>query len=571
MPLYDFQEDIQNRAFQAWAEPNVFNLLVTLATGGGKTVWTSDTIRKFNRPTCAIAHRDQLVSQLSLALTRDDIWHDLIAPKKTQQEIIRLHHDTFGYSRYRYRSDIRVAGVDSLRSFDVRDRWLSQVGLVVQDEGHHVQKDNKWGEAMALFPNAFGAFLTAHALRGDRRGLGRIASGLADRLVLGPCARDLIGRGFLTDYDIYCPLNDLDFSDVQVSRKTGDYIQPQLRAATHKSKQLVGDIVREYLKYAAGKLGVTFAVDVEDAKKIAAAYNAAGVPAEIITAKTPISVRGKFMRMFRARQLLQLVSVDCLGEGVDVPAIEVVSMGRRTASFQLYAQQLGRALRVLVSDMQARFWASYGDAERLLCIAGSTKPKAIIIDHVGNTTYFAQYHGRPCSRQQYDLGDQGQPTRRALDALRPCLGCAKPYERFLTQCPYCGYIPEVSARSSPEQVEGDIGLLDPAVLAAMQTEIQKIDAPEPVSNGGVIGNSIAKLHREKQFHQATLRHAITLWGGWRHDSGEDVRTMQRRFFAAFGVDVLSAQTLGIREAESLELRVRNDLSANGRVEGSYAH
>ena len=569
MPLYDFQADVQGRGFQAWHEPNVFNLLWNVPTGGGKTVLMGDTIQQFNTATCAIAHRQELVSQISLALNRENIPHGILAPKKTQQQIIKLHHDTHGYSRYNYRSDVRVAGVDSLRDYDTKDRWLAQVGLVVQDEAHHVLKANKWGRAMALFPNARGLFLTAHAIRADGCGLGRSASGLVDRLVLGPSCRDLISRGFLTDYDVYWPQSDLDFSDVQISRETGEYIQPQLRAATHRSKQLVGDVVAQYLKYAEGKLGVTFAVDIEDAKKIATAYNAAGVRAEIITSKTPIDVRGKFMRMFRLRQLQQLVSVDCLGEGVDVPAIEVVSMARRTASFQVFAQQLGRALRVMVSDDQARNWATYGDIERLVRIAASAKKKAIVIDHVGNTAYFAQYHGRPCSRQQYDLDDRdSMPARRAIDSLRPCLECAKPYERFLVACPYCGTVPEIATRGLPEQVEGDLVLMDPAAIEALKVNIAQIDGPAPDVSGlpRVIANTQLARHRDKQFHQATLRHAMTIWGGWRKHLGEEDRVAHRRFYAMFGVDVLTAQALGVADATALELKVRNDLNANGIVE-----
>jgi DNA repair protein RadD len=564
VPLYDFQADVQGRGFQAWAEPNVFNLIEVMPTGGGKTVLMGDTIQKFNTATCAIAHRQELVSQISLALNRENIPHAIHAPKPVIQAILKVHHETHGYSRYSYRSDIRVAGVDSLRDFESKDGWLSRVGLVVQDEGHHVLRANKWGKAMALFPNARGLLLTAHALRADGCGLGRTGSGVADRLILGPSCRDLINRGFLTDYETYCPSNDLDFSGVQVSRETGEYIQPQLRAATHKSKQLVDDVVKWYLNVAGGKLGVTFAVDIDEAKKMAAAYNKAGVPAEIITSKTPITVRSKFMRLFRARRLLQLVSVDCLGEGVDVPAIEVVSMARRTASFQVYAQQLGRALRIMVEDAQARAWSSYGDGERLACIAASRKRKAIIIDHVGNTAYFAQYHGPPCSRQFYDLNDHDGPARRPLDSLRPCIGCAKPYERYRIECPYCGHVPEMVQRSTPDQVEGDLVLLDPKVLESMRQNVTSFDTAPNVSNySPAVATFQLAIHGKKMSGQASLRHAMLLWGGWCNSQINDDRVMFKKFYATFGIDVLGAQTLGVADAGALEQRIRTDLLSHG--------
>ena len=69
-------------------------------------------------------------------------------------------------------------------------------------------------------------------------------------------------------------------------------------------------------------------------------YRGVGVAAEIIAAKTPLAVRGQLIRQFRARNILQLVSVDVLGEGV----VDTVARSRSrehgavatTASFRNY-------------------------------------------------------------------------------------------------------------------------------------------------------------------------------------------------------------------------------------------
>jgi DNA repair protein RadD len=565
MTLRDFQQSVEDKAFQLWAEPNIFNLQPVLPTGGGKTVLIASVTARMDVPTCAIAHRQELVSQMSLAFNREKVPHAILAPKKVQQQIIRLHHETHGYSRYSYRSDVRVAGVDTLANHDKKDRWLSNVGLVIQDEGHHVLQENKWGRAMALFPNARGFFPTAHSLRADGLGLGRSGSGLVDRLILGPSCRDLITRGFLTDYDVYCPESDINFSEVEISPITGEYKQRELRNVTHRSKRLVGDVVENYLRYAAGKLGVTFAVDIEEAQKLASAYQAAGVPAQVITSKTPIDVRAKLMRQFRERLLLQLVSVDCLGEGVDVPAIEVVSLARLTASFQLYAQHIGRALRVMVESQYADFWGTYSDEARLRIIAASAKPKAIIIDHVGNTIHFAPFHGRVCSRQSYSLDDAPVKTRNGLDELRICIQCAKPYERYYTECPYCGYTPEVGSRQLVEHVDGDLTLLDPAVLEGMRIRVAKIDAPA-MPYPGAVGGAIQKNHYNRQRQQVILRHAIDLWGGWRKHVGDTSRMADKLFYLTFGIDGLSAKALGMPEAIKLESKIQAELYKHNVVD-----
>lgn len=562
--LRDFQIDVKDRGYSAWHEPNVFNIMPIMATGAGKTVLVGEVIREMQTATCGIAHRQELVAQMSLALCRERIQHSIIAPKKTQRVIIKLHHDTFGYSTWHHRADVRVAGIDSLRAYDKTDRWLGQVGLVVQDEGHHVLRGNKWGNGMGLFPNARGLFPTAHGLRADGKGLGRQGSGLVDKFIIGPHARMLIDRGFLTDYQLACPQSDIDFSEVPISPTTGDYVAPKLRAVTHASKQIVGDAVKCYLKWAAGKLGVTFAVDVEEAKKLAIAFNALGVRAEVITADTPIEVRGQFMKDFRARRILMLVSVDCLGEGVDVPAIEVIIMARRTASFQLYAQMFGRGLRTMV-DCDPDVWNTLSDAERLYRISISAKPFALVIDLVGNFCH----HGPPDVPREYYLGDDSRANERATDAipLRPCVNpeCAQPYERYLPACPYCGNEPVPAGRSAPEQVDGDILLLDMETLKAMRAAIKKIDGAVYMPNaaGPEARKHIFHTHMERQNAQQILRTTMRLWGGWRTHVGETDRMAHRRFFHTFGIDVMTAQTLGREEAMGLEARIKEQLDKVG--------
>jgi DNA repair protein RadD len=555
--LHDFQQNIKREVFEAWQDSNCLNVMPVSPTGSGKTVLFCDIIRTFNAPTCAIAHRQELVSQAALSLNREGVPHGIIAPKGTIRQIIALEMETHGHSHYNSRAPVRVAGVDTLRNHDPKDRWLSAVQLVVQDEGHHVLKANKWGAAMRLFPAARGLFPTAHAVRADGAGLGRHADGLVDSLVVGPSCRELINRGFLTDYRLICPPSDVDISAVPVGA-AGDFSLPQLRAAVHRSGTIVGDVVRHYLKFAAGKLGVTFTVDVESATDVANAYNAAGVPAAVITAKTPVDVRAKLMSRFRARQLLQLVSVDVLGEGVDVPAIEVVSMARHTASFQLYAQQFGRALRCMIASEVWAHWGAYTDAQRLAFIAASTKPKAIIIDHVQN---YAR-HGLPDKPRGYNLGRR-ERSRRANDSipLRVCVNpeCLQAYERVLVQCPYCGLKPEPAGRSSPEQVDGDLVELDPEVLRQMRGEIDRIDSAPAVPRGlqgTPAAFAIQRNHYDRQAAQLRLRDAIALWAGWQFHRGRSQSEGYRGFFHSFGVDVMSAQALNTKDAAELEARVR---------------
>jgi hypothetical protein len=268
------------------------------------------------------------------------------------------------------------------------------------------------------------------------------------------------------------------------------------------------------------------------------------------------------MRKFAARQILMLVSVDCLGEGVDVPAIECVIMLRRTASWQLMCQQFGRALRVLVDKPYMDVWEQYSDLERLAIIANSSKPKAIIIDLVGNILWHAKVRGLPDSRQKYSLLSGISVRNSDAIPLRTCLECKQPYEQWLIACPHCGAIPVPANRSTPELVEGDVIELDPSVLRALRGEAERVMGAfyAPKGTPPHIMKSIARKHHDRYSAQVQLRHTMMIYGGWQKHLGRSDREAQKMFFIRYGIDVLSAQGLGTPEAAALDARISADLS-----------
>jgi len=537
MKLRDYQEQVVQDIYRAWMN-GATNVLAQLATGAGKTVLFSHIIAQHKGYSIAIAHRVELVSQISLTLGRHGVRHNIIAPKRAVRDIVTMHMNELGRSYYHPQAAASVAGVDTLIRMREKTPWFARVTLVVQDEGHHPLKKKKWGKAAALFPNAKGLYPTATPIRADGKGLGRHADGLMDAIVIGPSMRDLINRGYLTDYRIFAPPSNLDLSEVTISAG-GDYSPPKLRKAVHKS-HITGDVVSHYLKIAPGKLGVTFAVDIDAAAEIAEEFRLAGVSAEVISSKTPDLLRARVMDRFRKREILQLVNVDLLGEGVDVPAIEVVSMARPTQSFGLYSQQFGRALRPMAG-----------------------KDHAIIIDHVDNVIR----HGLPDSPRNWTLNRrEGRGARTAPEdsiPLKTCLNkkCMLVYRRTSKQCPYCGHFTPPAARTAPEFVDGDLTELDPEVLAKMRGEIEKVDNAPIISPylPPIAQVSLAKRHKEKQAAQAVLREKIADWAGYQRAEGKDDAEIYRTFYFKFGVDILSAQTLKTKAAEELTERLTSCL------------
>lgn len=535
--------DYQQNAVDAVAQAHAVGLtpLVVLPTGAGKTICFTEILRAQTVPAIAIAHRQELVTQMSLTLARNDVRHQIIAPDNVIREAVKLHVAELGRSFYSPTATVATAGVDTLLRRADRpgfNAYANSVGLWVIDEAHHVIRDNKWGTATQLFPAARGLGVTATPDRADGLGLGRHADGVFDTMIQGPTMRELINRGYLTDYRIFAPPSDLDIGGVKVSATTGDYNRDGVRKAVARS-HIVGDVVSHYQRIATGKLGVTFAVDVESAEAIAEAFNAAGIPAMVVSAKTPALERSDAIRRFARREIMQLVNVDLFGEGFDLPAIEVVSMARPTQSYALFAQQFGRALRLM-----------------------DGKTEALIIDHVGNV----MRHGLPDARNTWTLDGRDRRSRKgASDAIpvTTCTadGCFNVYERIHPACPFCGHEPKPAARSGPEFVDGDLTELDAETLAAMRGEVERVDGPfVPNSRQPEVGQMAArKRHRLTQEAQTELRAVIAQWAGYRRAEGETDRQIYRRFYHSFGVDILTAKTLKQKEADALSARIQGVL------------
>ncbi len=539
MQLRDYQSASVFEINRCWQ--TVKNVLLVAPTGSGKTVVIGKVINDHNGSSCAIAHRNELVAQMSMSLARYGIKHRVIGNDSVIREIITQHIEELGQNFVNSSSKRAVASVKTLLSRQKQlSVWLKSVSLWVTDEAHHVLADNEWGRACDLFPNAKGLGVTATPLRADGLGLGRHADGLFDEMVESSTMRKLINEGFLTDYRIFAPPSDLNMEGVNITG-SGEYSQKQTKKRVIQST-ILGDVVKHYLRIAPFKLGITFTIDIETAEELAAKYNAAGVPAKVVTSKTSITERGKILRQFKNKEILQLVNVDLFGEGFDLPAIGVVSFARPTHSYGLYIQQFGRVLRLL----KGKFFG-------------------IIIDHVGNV----DLHRLPDKIKKWSLDRREKSSRNKHDPdlipLKTCISCTAKYEAFHVKCPFCGVENKPVERSTPKQVDGELKELDQETLKLMRAEIDKIDNP-PKTPWGISGNAqvgIINKHNEKQAAQKQLRDVIKWVGGLHEHQGFNYNQSQKFFYWRFNIDVMSAQALPKKKAEELTDKIKKYLFDEG--------
>ena len=167
-------------------------------------------------------------------------------------------------------------------------------------------------------------------------------------------------------------------------------------------------------------------------------------------------------------------------------------------------------------------------------------------------------HGLPDAPRIWTLEARAKRSKQAPEGppLRVCAECAGVYVRFERQCPYCGVAHVPAARSTPEQVDGDLAELSPEALLELRGGVEWVDMPVDVfqakceaemSSTAAVRGAVAQ-HQRRQSAQCVLRSAIQAWADTQN--GDD-RHVHMVFYNTFGIDVLSAQALGRPEAEKL--------------------
>lgn len=534
MILRPYQVNDKQNIYSSWNSGNR-NVMYVLPTGGGKTVVVSSIVGEFKGHQVLLAHRQELISQISLTLASVGIKHNLMAPDKLIRVISTVQAKSFGKSFIDPLAKITCVGVDTLvRRLDKVEfkQWSRKIRRWTIDECHHVLKKNKWGKVSSAFPNATGLGVTATPTRTDGCGLGSHNDGVFDDMVMGPTMSELITMGNLTQYRIFCvDADNFDLSSVSID-SSGDFNRKKVSAAVEKST-ITGDAVLHYLQYANGVRGLTFCTDVKAARITTDKFNQAGVPAMLVTAKTPIGDRINASKWLKSGKLLQLVNVDIFGEGYDLPAVGCVSMLRPTQSLNLFMQQFGRALRPLEG-----------------------KTHAIIFDHVGNV----KRHGLPDMPRVWSLESnfkrtKSTPMEDLAIPITTCktVGCFAPYDSRLSRCPYCKSIKTISSKTSIKQVKGDLTELHPDTIEIMKGERKKIDnpPPPPALQGDMIRFSVIKRQRIRKEKQIELRSMISQWAGNLRFSGKTDSEIYKIFYFITGVDILKAQTLGAGDATRL--------------------
>lgn len=430
----------------------VKRIVYVLSTGGGKTAvaaFMSEGSANRQQPVWFVVHRRELLYQTSDAFASYGIAHGLVA----SGEPLKAWHN------------VQVVLVGSLKS---REKHLKAPSLIVPDEAHHARAAS-WEGMFARHPEAWVVGLTATPQRLDGRGLGKHF----EQLVVGPTMRWLIDNGYLSDYRLFAPPPpNLD----GVRTVAGEFNRADMKIAMERA-QIVGNAIAEYAEHCNHQPAIVRAIDVESSQAIAARFCTAGYRAIHVDGMADRATRKKVFDGFRSGAYEVLCQVELAGEGVDIPGIVAAIDLRPTKSLTYALQFWGRALRPFYTPGMPLDTVQ----QRLASIAAGHKPKAVLLDHVGNV----RRHGFPDDEHEWSLNDR---TKRK-DASSPIFACDACFAVFRVKhaiCPECGavmYDPNLAGgRAKPDEVNGSLHEITAAERAAEREEKRKADAEQQAVN-----------------------------------------------------------------------------------------
>ena len=355
-----------------WGKTVAFSYIVQAASAKGKRV-------------LILAHRIEILEQISKALTAFGVAHGLINPGAPLTD-----------------HNVQVASVATIARR--LDYWRARFDFIVIDECHHAVAGS-WARVIASQPEAKILGVTATPQRLDGKGLGDVFQ----QLVLAPSVKELIARGRLSSFVAYAADVQIDVSGVKT--RGGDFAVEGLREAAMDGV-VISAAVDEYLRLCDGASAIAFCVDIAHSQAVATAFGERGLQAEHVDGETPSADRKRLIAALGTGEIDVLCNCGLISEGVDVPAVGAAILLRPTKSLALYLQQVGRVLRM-----------------------ASGKERAILLDFASNCVR----HGLPDEPREWSLDSK---ARRAGNSqpppVRRCAECGALAPIAAHTCPECG-------------------------------------------------------------------------------------------------------------------------------------
>ena len=327
--LYGYQQQDIEKIFKVLeTQPERYNLLYQLPTGGGKTVIFSQIVREYiqrtNKKVLILTHRIELCRQTSKMLDGFGVRNKIINSK------IKELPDQNEYMCF-------VAMVETLNNRLNDDKVeLENVGMVIIDEAHY----NSFRKLFKFFEKSFILGVTATPLSSN------IKLPMKDNyreLIVGNSISSLIEKGFLAKANTYS--FDVGLSSLKVGIN-GDYTVKSSEEL-YSNFSMQEKLLDSYMEKSQGKKTLIFNNGINTSKEVYETFRNAGYDIRHLDNTTSKQERRDILRWFKNKPDAILTSVSILTTGFDEPSVETIILNRATKSLTLYYQMIGRGSRVL--------------------------------------------------------------------------------------------------------------------------------------------------------------------------------------------------------------------------------
>ncbi|KIM30906.1 hypothetical protein M408DRAFT_65909 [Serendipita vermifera MAFF 305830] len=319
---------------------------VSLPTGSGKTTTFVALLHQLPVNEMRPEATKSIIIVNSVHLANQTVQQVKKLYPNTTVEVERGEHVATG------KADITVSTFQTLRR-RLHKYPPERVKAVIVDEAHHAAAPTYISILSHFDPriSPTGLEITTHSppiigfsatfTRHDDRPLGKVFQAI----VYHRDFLDMIKAEWLCDVRFTTVMAQIDLSSIETS-DTGDFKSAELGRVMNTNKMNAA-IAQSWLEKAANrKSTIIFCADLAHVHGVTNEFRKKGVDAHSVDGKTPEKAREQLLRDFRAGNFPVIVNCGVLLEGADFPNIDCVMVARPTCSRNLFAQMIGRGMRL---------------------------------------------------------------------------------------------------------------------------------------------------------------------------------------------------------------------------------
>lgn len=340
-------------------QQGVSRQLCVMATGTGKTKLGVDTIDFLNlKKTLWVSHTEELCHQSAMAFIRTK-FDESFANHVEQIGFLNYisNKPNFAGNEFKMgciKADIfEPNGSIVMASAQTLYRRLDKLKIdefdcVVTDEAH-LFLSRTFSEPLKYFQPKLLLGLTATPHRLDGLSMGDIY----DKIVFEYNIQDGIKDGYLCELEGVRIRTNISLDDVKTT--AGDLNQKELAESVNcfKRNKLIVD---SYLKYAKGRQGIFFCVDIQHCLDLLELFLEAGISAVAVSSdEEKTGNRAEGMKGYKSGKYDVLINVNIATTGFDHPNTGVIGHGCPTKSLTKWMQATGRGSRLKDEEYVSKF------------------------------------------------------------------------------------------------------------------------------------------------------------------------------------------------------------------------